>query len=447
MSSRSPESIVVFRRLLRDSMDLNIKNSTIPGVSVAVGRGNRLLFAESVGLRDTKRKSAFTVDTPIHIASQTKMFTSIACSQLESEGLLDVHERISEYLPQLGECLPAELHTLTPYDVLTHRSRLPRDFHDDERVLPLLDAVVASLERTGINPSPAYSNVAYAILAHVVSFLRGEPFVDVVKRRIIDELKLSKTGWGEASVDEPSKQYGPLIEGCRNELADRTSVQGATGIWSTPTDMCRVAAAFLGCIPPVMPVAAARVSSIVHWGPGPDGREFGRGLESRWMANRRWFGHTGGAPGFVSGTYFCPESQFVFSVALNARDERALQDLTEAIACGVDMFGELELDPQCFQSPFDRMFGSYCGDLGYSTVVPTPMGPVLLDPSQWNMFRSPHSLRIASDGSVRVGGNDFSLTNTKLSVDGDEGRRRLRIGIHEVYPRHLPSIGPFQSHR
>src|SRR5437867_496545 len=100
----------------------------VPGSAVAVVKDGKILFAKSYGYRDTARKLPVTGKTLFPIASITKSFTVTALGTLVDQGRLEWDKPVREYLPGFRMYDPVATEQLTPRDLITHRSGLPR--HD-----------------------------------------------------------------------------------------------------------------------------------------------------------------------------------------------------------------------------------------------------------------------------------------------------------------------------
>jgi len=70
-----------------------------PGLSVAVVKDGQMVYANGFGIADGPRNVKTTSDTVYHWWSMTKIPTAVAVLQLHERGLLDIDDRVSDYLP------------------------------------------------------------------------------------------------------------------------------------------------------------------------------------------------------------------------------------------------------------------------------------------------------------------------------------------------------------
>ncbi|HVF71572.1 MAG TPA: serine hydrolase [Chthoniobacterales bacterium] len=109
-------------------VDRELKTFQVPGVSVAVVVGDAVVLAKGYGLRDLEKKLPMSAETQMPIASITKQFTVAALATLVRQGKLDWDKPVREYLPDFRMHNEYATSHLTPRDLVTHRTGLPR--HD-----------------------------------------------------------------------------------------------------------------------------------------------------------------------------------------------------------------------------------------------------------------------------------------------------------------------------
>jgi len=100
----------------------------VPGVGIAIVKGDQVIFAKGFGERDVERKLPATADTLFAIGSCTKAFTATAVGMLVHEGKVDWDKPLRTYLPSFKMYDDYVTEHMTPRDLVTHRSGLPR--HD-----------------------------------------------------------------------------------------------------------------------------------------------------------------------------------------------------------------------------------------------------------------------------------------------------------------------------
>jgi CubicO group peptidase (beta-lactamase class C family) len=71
----------------------------LPGAAVMVARKGRLVYARAFGLRDPKAPDAMQLDSVFRIYSMTKPFAAVATMMLVEDGVLQLGDPVSKWLP------------------------------------------------------------------------------------------------------------------------------------------------------------------------------------------------------------------------------------------------------------------------------------------------------------------------------------------------------------
>jgi CubicO group peptidase (beta-lactamase class C family) len=100
----------------------------VPGLAVAIVKDGEVVLLKGYGLRDVKRNFPVTPDTLFAIGSSTKAFTVLSLAVLADDGKLDWDTPVHTYLPTFALEDEVAAARMTPRDLVTHRSGLPR--HD-----------------------------------------------------------------------------------------------------------------------------------------------------------------------------------------------------------------------------------------------------------------------------------------------------------------------------
>ena len=102
--------------------------SLVPGMGVGIVVKDKLVFAKGYGFRDYGRKLPYTAATVQPIASNTKLFTTVAVGLLVEEGKLEWDKPVRRFVPGI-QFYNDELNaTVTIRDMLSHRTGITR--HD-----------------------------------------------------------------------------------------------------------------------------------------------------------------------------------------------------------------------------------------------------------------------------------------------------------------------------
>ena len=170
----------------------------VPGVAIAVVRGDKIIYAKGFGYRDLRAKLPVNPQTQFYIASTTKSFTATAAKLLAEEGKLDLDAPLKTYFPDLVLKAPLSAEQISLRDLLTHRSGMNNEAivfrtaytgqYDAGEILNLL-----STSTTPGSPQFKYSNLGYVIAGYAMEKTIGEPWHKIVKMKILDPLGMGAT--------------------------------------------------------------------------------------------------------------------------------------------------------------------------------------------------------------------------------------------------------------
>jgi CubicO group peptidase (beta-lactamase class C family) len=297
-SERLPE-LERFQRLMLEAQ----RAGRLPSLAAAVFRGGELVWSDAVGLADVEEQAEATPDTQYAVASITKTFTAASVMQLRDEGKLELDEPLSSYLPEAAHGSP------TLRRMLAHASGLQREppgevwetleFPGEEELLGRL----AEAEQV-LAPRAAwhYSNLAYALLGHVVARVSGTPFHDYVRERLLGPLGLTRTTWGPEAPAAKPYFVEPYSDAVRREAELELGGKGGeSGLSSTVGDLARWGSFLADPAEAVLAPASVVEMHELQIMAEPDwtlGWGLGIGLVRR--GERIFGGHTGGFPGFLS---------------------------------------------------------------------------------------------------------------------------------------------------
>lgn len=178
-------------------MEQAMREFKVPGAAVAIVKDGRIVLAKGYGFRDTAQKLPVTGKTLFPIASITKSFTVTALGTLVDEGKLEWDRPVREYLPGFRMYDPVATDELTPRDLVTHRSGLPR--HDllwYSSSFPR-DQLVARLRylepNKPIRSTFQYNNLMFVTAGYLGGYIAGSSWEALVQSRILDPLGMSAT--------------------------------------------------------------------------------------------------------------------------------------------------------------------------------------------------------------------------------------------------------------
>ena len=171
----------------------------VPGLAVAVVQDGQVVLLKGYGYRDVEKKLPVTTRTLFGIGSISKSFTVTSMGMLADEGKLDWDKPVRNYLPKFKLYDPVSSERVTPRDLVTHRTGLPR--HD--AVWYSSDFSRADLVRRlqYLEPSRQlrytyqYNNLMFMTAGYMVGQIAGTTWEDFVRRRILTPLGMQNTNF------------------------------------------------------------------------------------------------------------------------------------------------------------------------------------------------------------------------------------------------------------
>jgi len=183
-----------------------MKDWTMPGAAVAVVQDGKVIHSKGYGYRDIQKKLPVTPETLFAIGSITKSFTVLTLGTLVDDGKLDWDKPVRDYLPgfKLHDAVATE--RLTPRDMVTHRSGLPRHdlmWYNSTFTRPEMVERLRHLEPSkDLRTTYQYNNLMFMTAGYLAGQLAGASWEGVVRQRVFSPLGMRHTN---LSVEDSKK--------------------------------------------------------------------------------------------------------------------------------------------------------------------------------------------------------------------------------------------------
>ena len=212
--------------------------------SVLVARAGEVLLSAGYGMANLEHDVPHTPQTKFRIGSITKQFTAAAILQLQEQGLLEVHDSISTYLPDYpnGE-------QITVHHLLNHTSGIPNyteldNFEQTTKIKVTLDDLIARFSGEPLEFTPGeryrYTNSGYVVLTKIIETVSGHSYADYLQHHILEPLGMVDSGYDRQEVILPHRASGYIFSGEAYQNADFVDMSwpsGAGGMYSTIEDL------------------------------------------------------------------------------------------------------------------------------------------------------------------------------------------------------------------
>jgi YD repeat-containing protein len=171
----------------------------VPGAAVVIVKDGKVALSKCYGLRDVKNNLPVTDQTLFPIASITKSFTVATLGTLATEGKLDWDKPVRDFLPDFR--LNDDFLTLrvTPRDLVTHRTGLPRHDATWYRSGLTREEIYARLRY--LEPSRdlrrefQYNNLMFMTAGYLAGKLAGSTWEEAATARIFQPLGMKSSGF------------------------------------------------------------------------------------------------------------------------------------------------------------------------------------------------------------------------------------------------------------
>ncbi len=199
-----------------------VDSGKLAGMEVMINRRGRTAFHHCAGKRDIARGTDATPDTIYRIYSMTKAMTSVAIMMLYEDGLFQLDDPISKFLPKFrgqrvftgggygATMTEPAVRDITFRDLLTHTSGLTYGFMMATPVdasyrakgieLPGTDKSLGEMidllagEPLVAQPGAEWNySLSTDVLGHLVAVISGQPFDAFLRERVIAPLDMRDT--------------------------------------------------------------------------------------------------------------------------------------------------------------------------------------------------------------------------------------------------------------
>lgn len=233
----------------------SLQEQNLPGMSVAVGAGSDLVWAEGLGYADLEKRTTVAPDTRFRIGTASVALTSAAVGLLVEQGRLDLDEAIQKHVPDF----PEKQWPVTLRQVMGHLAGIRNDGGDEgplfsERCDKPADALRHFADRALLSEPETefhFSSYGWIVVSAAVEAAAGEPFMRFMRKQVFEPVGMDDTRaeLTPALVQNQATSYFPRFAAdprygpdLMREL-NYSCYSGASDILSTPSDLVRFAMA------------------------------------------------------------------------------------------------------------------------------------------------------------------------------------------------------------
>ena len=203
-------------------VDAAMKSWGVPGLAIAIVKDGQVVLAKGYGLRNVEKKLPVTPDSIFAIGSSTKAFTTMALGILVEEGKLSWDEPVVTYLPRFRLHDEVASKRMTPRDLVTHRSGLPRHdlvwYNAKLTRQELVDRLPFLEPNEDFRVKFQYQNLMFLTAGHLSAEVAGMPWEEVLRTRILNPIGMKNSNFAVAESQKSSDFASPYT------LKDKTAI-------------------------------------------------------------------------------------------------------------------------------------------------------------------------------------------------------------------------------
>ncbi len=285
--------------------------------SIAIAKGDHLLYQKAIGYTDLAQKKKATINTRYGIGSISKTFTAALVLKSIELRKLKLDEPISTFfkdIPNAGK--------ITVQQLLNHSSGVHSITNDKDYLSwntkpqtekELVDRIIKGGAEFTPGSKHEYSNSNYILLTYILEKVWKKDYAFLLKEYICKPLNLEETTFGRPknNSQEISESYKFTQEWTLEPHTDNSVPLGAGALWSTPTDLVK----FFNGLFRLKIINSASLDEMKKIDQG-----YGKGLFQLPFYEHLGFGHTGGIDGFSSVAGHFDDSNYNVALISNANN-------------------------------------------------------------------------------------------------------------------------------
>ncbi len=183
-------------------LEAGIKDGAYPGCTVVVGNEDKILWSAAFGHMEYSDKEPVTKETMYDLASLTKVTgTTSLYMRLVQLGKVDIHARVSQYLPEFLERAPSEAERkkrkqITVENLLTHTSGLPSGrplYKTTKNYQEMIQAACQVPLESDPGAVFRYSDLNMILAGEIAGRVGGKPSWQLERELVFDPLGMKDT--------------------------------------------------------------------------------------------------------------------------------------------------------------------------------------------------------------------------------------------------------------
>ena len=193
----------------RQIVRAGLTEQNLPGLSVAVGAGGDIVWAEGFGWADLENRVPVAPDTRFRIGTASTALTSAAVGLLLEKGRLKLDDEIQTYVP----AFPEKQWPVTLRQLMGHLAGVRNDGGDEGPLLSArcerpVEGLQHFAERSLLfepGTQYRYSSYGWILVSAAVEAAADEPFLTFMRKQIFEPLGMDDTRADSATEPIPDR--------------------------------------------------------------------------------------------------------------------------------------------------------------------------------------------------------------------------------------------------
>lgn len=345
---------------LAPTLDPIRRKFDLPALGAAVIRSNVLLALDAVGVRKYGSPEKVTPEDKFHIGSCTKSMTATLAAILVEEDKISWKSTIGDIFPELQSRMNPLYRPVTLEQLLTHRGGTPTELTADglwgriwrqrgpppNQRLFLLNGVLTNPPAVTPGTRYLYSNAGYAIAGAMLEKVAGEPWEQLVTRKLFEPLGLASAGFGAPARERSTPQpWGHKFQDQKPEPVppgrgddNPAAIAPAGTVHCSLRDLAHYAAFHIaGALGKGTLLKAESFQKLHQPIPGQE-YALGWGVVKRGWAGGKALTHAGSNTMFYTVIWMAPEKEFAVVISTNIGGDEAAKACDEAAGQLIKLF-------------------------------------------------------------------------------------------------------------
>ena len=213
-------------------------------ISFLVAKDGQIIYENYSGFGDVRKKTPITSETPIHIASVSKVLTATAVLKLINAGKIELDQKVNSILTKFP------YPEVTIKNLLSHRSGMrnyayftdDRKIWDNHKIMSNQDILNIMIKKkigleSKTNTRFQYCNTNYAMLALIIEKVSGKSYPEAMKSMIFEPLGMKHTFVFDYKKDKNVITPSYKVGGMQIAFDFLDAIYGDKNIFSTPQDL------------------------------------------------------------------------------------------------------------------------------------------------------------------------------------------------------------------